>query len=126
MTAITDTTAATDLQALVQPHRVHRSIYTDADVFNDEMSKVFGGAWVYLAHESQVPNPNDFLASHMGLRPLIITRDEDGGLHALFNRCAHRASSVCQSRVRLGPALPMLLPRLDLLQPRRLGQCALR
>ena len=97
MTSIFDTTAATDLQALVQPHRVHRSIYTDAEVFNAEMSKVFGGAWVYLAHESQVPNPNDFLASRMGLRPLIITRDSDGGLHALFNRCAHRASIVCQA-----------------------------
>ena len=81
---------------LVQPHRVHRSVYTDTDIFEAEMSKVFGGTWVYLAHESQVPEPNDFLASRLGLRPLIITRDSDGALHALFNRCAHRASTVCQ------------------------------
>ena len=85
------------LDALVQPHRVHRRAYTDPDIFAAEMSKVFGGAWVYLAHESQVPEPNDFITARMGLRPLIITRDADGGLHALFNRCAHRASTVCQS-----------------------------
>ncbi len=86
-----------DLSELVQSARVHRSIYTDSGVFVKEMSRVFGGAWVYLAHESQVSQPNDYMMSRMGLRPLIVTRDSDGGLHALFNRCAHRASTVCQS-----------------------------
>ena len=33
----------------------------------------------------------------MGPRPVILTRDSGGRLHALFNRCAHRASTVCQS-----------------------------
>ena len=86
-----------DLDALIQPHRVHRSLYTDSDIFVAEMERIFGGAWVYLAHESQLPEPNDFITTRMGLRPLILTRDSDGGLHGLFNRCAHRASTVCQS-----------------------------
>ena len=86
-----------DLDKLVQPHRVHRSVYVDPEIFAEEMEKIFGGAWVYLAHESQVPNPNDFVATMLGLRPLILTRDSDGDLHALLNRCAHRASSVCQA-----------------------------
>ena len=85
------------LDALVQPHRVHRSVYTDNEVFAAEMQRVFGGAWVYLAHTSQIPNPDDFITTRMGLRPLIVTRDSDGTLHALFNRCAHRASTVCQA-----------------------------
>ena len=46
-----------DLDALIQPHRVHRSLYTDADIFVAEMERIFGGAWVYLAHESQLPEP---------------------------------------------------------------------
>ena len=86
----------TDLAELVQPHRVHRSIYVDQDIFATEMEKIFGGTWVYLAHESQIPEPNDFVTTRLGLRPLIVTRDADGLIHALLNRCAHRASTVCQ------------------------------
>jgi len=86
----------TDLEQLVEPHRVHRAVYTDPAIFAEEMDKVFGGTWVYVAHESQVPNPNDFFTTRLGLRPVIVTRDGDGELHVLFNRCAHRASTVCQ------------------------------
>ena len=85
-----------DLSRLVEPHRVHRSIYVDPEIFAEEMDKIFGGTWVYLAHESQVPEPNDFMTTRLGLRPVIVTRDSDGDLRALFNRCAHRASIVCQ------------------------------
>ena len=85
-----------DLAELVQPHRVHRSIYVDAAIFAREMETVFGSSWVYLAHESQVREPHDFMTTTLGRRPLIVTRDRDGRLHALFNRCAHRASTVCQ------------------------------
>ena len=84
------------LDELVQPRRVHRSVYVDPDIFAVEMERVFGGAWVFLAHESQVPNPDHFITARLGLRPVIVARDSDGGLHALFNRCSHRASTVCQ------------------------------
>ncbi|MEE2768758.1 MAG: aromatic ring-hydroxylating dioxygenase subunit alpha [Actinomycetota bacterium] len=85
----------TDLSALVEPHRVHRSIYVEPDIFAQEMEKIFGGTWVYLAHESQVAEPNDFLTVRLGHRPVILTRDADGELHGLLNRCAHRAATVC-------------------------------
>ena len=81
---------------LVQKDRVHRSIYTDSHFFEDEMTKVFGGLWTYLCHESEIPEPNSFKRVKMGMRPLIITRDKDGKVHALYNRCAHRAATVCQ------------------------------
>ncbi len=81
---------------LVQTRRVHRSIYTEPEIFDQEMAKIFGGTWVYVAHESQIPEPNDFITTHLGRRELIVTRDRDGQLRALFNRCSHRASTVCQ------------------------------
>ncbi|TFB75419.1 aromatic ring-hydroxylating dioxygenase subunit alpha [Cryobacterium glaciale] len=82
--------------ALVQEDRVHRSLYTEDRVFAEEMVKVFGQTWVYLAHESQLPEPNSFVTGKLGLRPIIITRDRKGTLHAVFNRCAHRAATVCR------------------------------
>jgi phenylpropionate dioxygenase-like ring-hydroxylating dioxygenase large terminal subunit len=80
----------------VRPDRVHRSLYTDPAVFTRELDRVFGLTWVYLAHESQLPEPNSFLTTRLGHRPVIMTRDRNGDLHGLFNRCAHRAATVCR------------------------------
>jgi phenylpropionate dioxygenase-like ring-hydroxylating dioxygenase large terminal subunit len=85
-----------DWDELVQEDRVHRLIYTDPAVFDTEMTHIFGGTWVYLAHESQIPNPNDFIVGKLGLRPLLITRDEEGRIRALYNRCSHRGTTICR------------------------------
>lgn len=81
---------------LVREDQVHRLIYTDPEIFQEEMIKVFGHTWVYLVHESELPYNNDYKTGYLGLRPLIITRDKEGQIHALFNRCAHRAATVCR------------------------------
>jgi phenylpropionate dioxygenase-like ring-hydroxylating dioxygenase large terminal subunit len=85
-----------DWDRLVQEHRVHRTIYTDPAIFDAEMTHIFGGTWVYLAHESQIPNVNDYVTGKLGLRPLIITRSSDGTLRALYNRCSHRGTTLCR------------------------------
>lgn len=81
---------------LVLEDRVHQSLYVDAEIFMQEMATVFGRTWVYVAHESQVPGPNMFVRARLGLRPVVVTRDGRGSLHVLFNRCAHRAATVCR------------------------------
>lgn len=89
--------SSTDLTDLVREDRVHRILYTDPEIFTQEMSSIFGGrSWVYLAHESQLPEPNSFLSIRMGLRPVIVTRDRTGTFHAVFNRCAHRGATLCR------------------------------
>ncbi len=84
-----------DYPDLVRKGRIHRSAYTDPDVFADEMIRVFGGTWTYLGHESEIPEPYDFKLTNLGLRPVILTRDGDGAVHGLFNRCSHRGVTVC-------------------------------
>lgn len=76
--------------------RVHRRIYLDEDLFEQEMEKIFGHSWVYVAHESEVPNAGDYRRTDIGRQPVIVVRDESGGVKVLFNRCAHRAATVCQ------------------------------
>lgn len=81
---------------LVRPDGlVHRSIYTDPEIFNEEMIKVFGGIWVFLCHEAEIPKPYDFKTITVGRRPTIVTRAGDGGIFAVLNRCSHRGSPVC-------------------------------
>jgi phenylpropionate dioxygenase-like ring-hydroxylating dioxygenase large terminal subunit len=85
-----------DFDELVQAERVHRLIYTEEEIFREEMTRVFGAVWVYLAHESQVPRRDDFFATTLGLRPIVVVRDSGGKLRALYNRCAHRGATVCR------------------------------
>jgi phenylpropionate dioxygenase-like ring-hydroxylating dioxygenase large terminal subunit len=81
---------------LVQERRVHRLLYVDQSIFEREMNSIFGYTWTFLAHESEIPNPNDFVRKRLGLRPIIVTRSGDGVLHAMLNRCSHRGATVCR------------------------------
>src|SRR4029453_11413116 len=68
-------------EALAQylaPGRVHRRLYTDPAIFALEMDRIFYTAWVYVGHESQIKQPGDYFATHMGPRPVILVRDMDG------------------------------------------------
>ncbi len=82
--------------ALVRPDgMVHRTLFTDPAIFDLEMRKIFGGTWVFLAHETEIPNANDFKCVNIGRRPVIVCRTESGEIRALLNRCTHRGSAVC-------------------------------
>jgi phenylpropionate dioxygenase-like ring-hydroxylating dioxygenase large terminal subunit len=88
--------AAYDWDLLVQDERVHRLVYTAPDIFEAEMTNIFGGVWTYLGHESQIPNADDYITMRLGHRPLIVLRDTNGQLRALFNRCTHRGATLCR------------------------------
>src|SRR5262249_9910655 len=82
------------IKELVQGDRVHRAVYTDASLFELELDRLFGRAWLILGHESQVPNPGDFFTTRMGREPVIVTRYRGGSVRVLVNRCAHRGARV--------------------------------
>jgi len=35
--------------------RVHSDVYVDPQIFGLEMDRIFDGAWVFVAHESMIP-----------------------------------------------------------------------
>ncbi|MAQ38402.1 MAG: benzoate 1,2-dioxygenase large subunit [Thioclava sp.] len=79
-------------------HRCRRDIFTDEEMFELEMKHIFEGNWVYLAHESQIPQNNDYFTTWIGRVPIIITRDKEGELHAVVNACAHRGATLCRRK----------------------------
>jgi benzoate/toluate 1,2-dioxygenase subunit alpha len=78
--------------------RCRRDIFTDPELFDLEMTHIFEGNWVYLAHESQLPEADDYFATWIGRKPIVITRDKDGELHAFVNACAHRGATLCRRK----------------------------
>lgn len=76
--------------------RVHASIYSDPEVFDTEMDRIFRQNWVYLGHESEIAQPGDYKTTYIGQVPVILSRTEDGAIHVLINRCIHRGTTVCQ------------------------------
>ena len=83
------------LRALVRPDRVHRDFYVSPAVFELEMARIFARAWLFVGHASQIPAPGDFITTRVCRQPVIMSRDEDGEIHLLFNRCTHRGAQVC-------------------------------
>lgn len=81
--------------ALVEEDRVHGSLYAREDVFQDELKKIFYGGWVFVGHESEVPEPGNFVCRMIGLEPVILLRNRQGGVRVLSNRCSHRGNTLC-------------------------------
>ena len=48
-------------------------------------------------HESEVPQPGDYVTRQIGMQPVIVSRDDAGKVHLLLNRCTHRGNTICQS-----------------------------
>jgi len=79
-------------------YRLNRAAFTDPDLFDLEMKHVFEGNWIYLAHESQIPNVNDYFTTQIGRQPIVITRNKQGELTALINACSHRGAVLCRHK----------------------------
>jgi benzoate/toluate 1,2-dioxygenase subunit alpha len=91
-----DTALRDDPQAGI--YRVGRDVFTDPALFELEMRHIFEGNWVYLAHESQIANPNDYFSTFIGRQPIFIARSKTGELNAFINACSHRGAMLCRHK----------------------------
>jgi phenylpropionate dioxygenase-like ring-hydroxylating dioxygenase large terminal subunit len=76
---------------------VDRKIYFDPEIYQLEMEQIFARAWLFMCHESQIPNPGDFFLNFMGEDRVIIVRNNDMGISVLVNSCRHRGNAVCRA-----------------------------
>ncbi len=93
----TTTESRPDYNKLILTDRVNGRIYYDEAVFREELEKIWHREWVYVAHESEVPEPGDYVTRQIGMQPVIVSRDDAGEVHLLLNRCTHRGNTICQS-----------------------------
>lgn len=81
----------------VETGEVDRRIFVDQDIFDREMREIFGRAWLFLCHESQIPKKGDFFEAPMGRDNVLVVRQKDGSIRAMINSCTHRGNSVCRA-----------------------------
>src|SRR5207237_2633856 len=75
--------------------RVPYRVFSDPEIYHAERDRVFlGPTWQYLALDSELPEPGDYKTTFFGETPVIVTRGEDGQIHAMVNRYAHPGSLV--------------------------------
>ncbi len=101
---------AEDIASLVSDDGcwVNRRVFCDEALYRLEKRHIFGRSWIYLGHESQIPEPGDFVTAYIAETPLIVARGADGGVHVHVNSCSHRGLPVC--RVDRGHARRFVCP----------------
>lgn len=82
--------------AYIKADRVHKNLYSDAEIFEAELDKVFNNTWVWVAHDSEISGDTNYKTARIGRQPVIVVRDRKGSIHVLLNRCRHRSSTVCE------------------------------
>ncbi len=88
-------TANAGIGGRIDTNRVHGSLYTDAALFEEELQRIWYRTWVYVGHESEVPEADDYVMKSIGPQPVLMVRGRDGAIHLLHNRCPHRGNQVC-------------------------------
>lgn len=76
---------------------VDRAIFTDEQLYRQEMRRVFAPSWLFLAHTDQFRKAGDFFTTWMGEDPVIVSRDRNGHFNAMLNSCRHRGARVCRA-----------------------------
>ena len=86
------------IRALVRDGEVHRDVYVDDEVFDLEMRHLFANTWVFIGHDSQVPEAGDYITANIARQPLIMVRHTDDTVRVLYNRCAHKGTQLVCNR----------------------------
>src|SRR5437773_6724315 len=96
--AVTDRTNSFADLGVADPRdfRVHGAVYTDGGGLAAELAGICERPWVDAGHESALPATGDYKTILVGTQPVILSRHEDGKVHALYNRCRHRGAVVCR------------------------------
>jgi glycine betaine catabolism A len=78
-------------------HGLPRPFYHEELLYRTEMEYIWRGGWLFAGHSCQIPNPGDYFLYEVGEDSVIIVRDDEGQVHALYNVCRHRGSIICDA-----------------------------
>jgi methanesulfonate monooxygenase large subunit len=71
---------------------VDSSVYTDPQIFEQELDRIWRRTWLLALHESELPEPYDYRTLTIAREPVIVIRGEDNQIRAFLNVCPHRGA----------------------------------
>ncbi len=87
------------IAALIDAHpprtALDRAFYTDADIYERDISEIYLKSWLYAGHGSEIPAVGDWFLFELAGESVIIIRSSEDKIHALLNVCRHRGSKIC-------------------------------
>ena len=69
--------------------------YKDESIFDLEKNHIFYDSWIFIGHESQIPNKGDYFVYKLLDEEIIVLRNKENEVKAFFNVCRHRGSRIC-------------------------------
>ena len=75
---------------------VSREVFVSEDVFGLELDRIFHRLWIFLAHETEIPDQGDYVVRTMGRVPVIVVRGSGGEVRVMLNSCRHRGTKLCR------------------------------
>ena len=85
-------------EALPQTRHLPGRFYTSPELQELEKRRIFMKDWLCVARLEELSQLGDYMAIRIMDEPVLITRDQDGALHALANVCRHRGVEVAQGQ----------------------------
>ncbi len=76
----------------VDPRRFY-----DPDAMAAEWDRLWTRTWLIACIETDIPEPGDWSVFRIGREEILIVRQEDGSVKALYNVCAHRGNRIVQA-----------------------------
>ena len=69
--------------------------YSSELVYRAEIERIWRRGWLFAGHTCEIPNPGDYFTFSVEDDSLIVIRDDDGRINALWNVCRHRGTQIC-------------------------------
>lgn len=79
--------------------RIPAFVYAHPEIYELELARVFARSWLFLAHESEVANPGDYVTRFLADEEVIVARGEDERIRVLRNVCRHRGMKMCRAEM---------------------------
>ena len=72
--------------------------YTDQNLFDLEMEKIFLKSWLMVFREDEIPNTGDYKIWDKLGRDILVVRQKDNSIKAFYNTCMHRGAPVVRDK----------------------------
>ncbi|QQK74450.1 aromatic ring-hydroxylating dioxygenase subunit alpha [Salicibibacter cibarius] len=88
------------LEKTVRPEEgvIPSYVMGDPKIHDIEHKKLFTKTWLFLAHESEIPENGDFVTRDLASYSIILTKgNKDGIIRGFYNMCTHRGMKLCRA-----------------------------